>query len=42
MYKLILNGKLDDKIIKNKDELLKELANLDRTKVLTASWVFWV
>ena len=42
MYKLIINGKLDDKIIKTKDELLKELANLDQTKVLTASWVFWV
>lgn len=39
MYKLILNGKLDTKTLKNKDEIIKELSNLDQEKVFSVNWV---
>ena len=39
MYKLILNGKLDTKTLKTKDEIIKELTNLDQTKIVSVNWV---
>lgn len=39
MYKLIINGKLDTKTFKTKDELIKELSRLNQITVYSINWV---
>ena len=39
MYKLIINGKLSNKVFNNKDELLKELSKLNQVEIYSINWV---
>lgn len=39
MYKLIINGYLDTKVLYSLDELLQELSNLQQEQVFSLNWV---
>lgn len=39
MYKLIINGKMKNKILPNKDAVIMELSNLNQLKVYSVTYV---
>lgn len=39
MYRLIINGKLSNKVFNTKDELLKELSKLNQVEIYSINWV---
>lgn len=38
-YRLIINGKLQDKVLNNLDEVIKELNELNQLIVYSVNWV---